>query len=77
MNDAPNQLFLVAEVEGTMVGNLTFRSQARSRTQHAGEFGVSVLSYKRIGDWQSSDPIAAGLGKAFSGDPQNQPARSL
>lgn len=43
MNDAPNQLFLVAEVEGTMVGNLTFRGGARPRTQHAGEFGVSVL----------------------------------
>lgn len=29
MNDAPNQLFLVAEVEGTMAGNLTFRGGAR------------------------------------------------
>ncbi|QRG69135.1 GNAT family N-acetyltransferase [Brevibacillus choshinensis] len=43
MNEAPNQLFLVAEVEGTLVGNLTFRGGARARTQHAGEFGVSVL----------------------------------
>ncbi|CAI8732113.1 putative acetyltransferase [Brevibacillus sp. IT-7CA2] len=38
-----NQLFLIAEVDGRIVGNLTFRGGIRSRTQHVGEFGISVL----------------------------------
>jgi RimJ/RimL family protein N-acetyltransferase len=37
-----HDLFLLAEIEGEIVGNLTFRSGKRPRTQHAGEFGVSV-----------------------------------
>lgn len=39
----PNQLFLIAEADGQIVGNLTFRGGNRLRTQHTGEFGISVL----------------------------------
>lgn len=38
-----NSLFIIAEVEGKIVGNLNFSGGARSRTAHTGEFGVSVL----------------------------------
>ncbi|MFC8687446.1 GNAT family N-acetyltransferase [Brevibacillus porteri] len=41
--EAHNQLCLIAEVDGRIVGNLTFRGGTRSRTQHVGEFGISVL----------------------------------
>ncbi|QDS32663.1 GNAT family N-acetyltransferase [Brevibacillus brevis] len=41
--EAHNQLCLIAEVDGRVVGNLTFRGGIRSRTQHVGEFGISVL----------------------------------
>lgn len=38
-----NALFIVAEVEGKIVGNLNFSGGGRPRIEHAGEFGVSVL----------------------------------
>jgi len=38
-----NALFLIAEVNGKVVGNLNFSGGQRDRTAHAGEFGVSVL----------------------------------
>lgn len=38
-----NNLFIVAEVNGKIVGNLNFRGGARPRTKHTGEFGISVL----------------------------------
>ncbi|MBH8609036.1 GNAT family N-acetyltransferase [Thermoactinomyces sp. CICC 10521] len=38
-----NHLFLIAEVEGEIAGNLVFRGGKYSRTAHAGEFGISVL----------------------------------
>lgn len=38
-----NALFIVAEVEGEIVGNLSFSGGARPRVEHTGEFGVSVL----------------------------------
>ncbi|MBY0086361.1 GNAT family N-acetyltransferase [Brevibacillus sp. M2.1A] len=41
--EAHNQLCLIAEVDGRIVGNMTFRGGIRSRTQHVGEFGISVL----------------------------------
>ncbi|WP_327884128.1 GNAT family N-acetyltransferase [Aneurinibacillus migulanus] len=40
--DASTDLCLLAKLKGEIVGNLTFRSGKRSRTAHAGEFGVSV-----------------------------------
>lgn len=41
---ADNKLFLVAVLNGTVVGNLNFNVNGgtRARTRHAGEFGVSV-----------------------------------
>ncbi|PLS15423.1 N-acetyltransferase [Bacillus sp. M6-12] len=39
---ADNELFLIAEIDGEIVGNLTFRAGKRSRNSHVGEFGVSV-----------------------------------
>lgn len=38
-----NKLFIVAEINEKIVGNLVFRGGVKSRTKHAGEFGVSVL----------------------------------
>ncbi len=38
-----NNLFIIAEINGKVVGNLNFSSGARERTAHVGEFGVSVL----------------------------------
>lgn len=38
-----NALFIIAEVNGKVVGNLNFSGGARERTAHVGEFGVSVL----------------------------------
>lgn len=38
-----NALFIIAEVEGKIVGTLNFGGGRRLRTAHAGEFGVSVL----------------------------------
>jgi len=38
-----NALFIVAEINGKVVGNLNFSGGPRERTAHTGEFGVSVL----------------------------------
>jgi len=38
-----NVLFIIAEINGKIVGNLNFSGGPRERTAHAGEFGVSVL----------------------------------
>jgi RimJ/RimL family protein N-acetyltransferase len=36
-------LYLVAEIDGEIAGTLSFAAGKRSRVQHAGEFGISVL----------------------------------
>ena len=36
-------LYLLAEIEGEIVGTLTFSAEKRPRVQHGGEFGMSVL----------------------------------
>ena len=38
-----NKLFIVAEMDNKIVGNLTYVGGHRSRTKHTGEFGVSLL----------------------------------
>lgn len=38
-----NALFIIAEINGKVVGNLNFSGGARPRKVHTGEFGVSVL----------------------------------
>lgn len=40
---ANNSLFIIAEIDGKILGSLTFRGGVRSRTEHFGELGVSVL----------------------------------
>ncbi|MGE5578191.1 MAG: N-acetyltransferase family protein [Syntrophothermus sp.] len=40
---ADNRLFLVAEVDGRIVGNLSFSGGPRTRIRHMGELGVSVI----------------------------------
>ncbi len=40
---ADNQLYLLAEMNGEIVGSLNFMGGKRPRTKHIGEFGVSVL----------------------------------
>ena len=47
---AENCLYLLALLEGTVIGTLTFEAGTRPRIQHAGEFGISVLrKYWSIG----------------------------
>lgn len=41
--DTPTSLYLLAEIEGEIVGTLTFSTERRPRVQHSGEFGMSVL----------------------------------
>lgn len=43
MLNSNNQLFLIAEIDGRIVGNLIFRAGKRPRIAHSGEFGISVL----------------------------------
>lgn len=38
-----NSLFIIAEINGKIVGNLNFSGGTRERTAHVGEFGVTVL----------------------------------
>jgi RimJ/RimL family protein N-acetyltransferase len=37
------QLFIIAELNSLIIGNLSFRAGKRPRVEHTGEFGVSVL----------------------------------
>ncbi|RKD34277.1 GNAT family N-acetyltransferase [Thermohalobacter berrensis] len=64
--NSPRDLFLIAEVDGRIVGNLTFRSGKRPRTKHSGEFGITVLKkywglgigkllMKTLLDWAKSE----------------------
>ncbi|MBI9105236.1 MAG: GNAT family N-acetyltransferase [Spirochaetales bacterium] len=39
---ADNQLFIVADFGGVIIGNLSFKGGIKPRTAHSGEFGVSV-----------------------------------
>jgi RimJ/RimL family protein N-acetyltransferase len=41
--DTPTSLYLLAEIEGEIVGTLTFSADKRPRVQHNGVFGMSVL----------------------------------
>jgi RimJ/RimL family protein N-acetyltransferase len=38
-----NALFIIAEHDGKIVGNLNFSSRKRPRIIHTGEFGISIL----------------------------------
>ncbi|WMJ81521.1 GNAT family protein [Clostridium sp. MB40-C1] len=38
-----NALFIIAEINGKIVGNLNFSGGPRQRNAHVGEFGVSIL----------------------------------
>lgn len=40
--NSDNKLFLVAEIEGEIIGNLSFKGGSRQRLKHTGEFGISV-----------------------------------
>ena len=40
---AENRLFIVATIDGKIVGNLGYTGGGRPRIRHTGEFGVSVL----------------------------------
>lgn len=43
ISNQKNALFIIAEVEGKIVGNLSFSGGTKPRILHTGEFGVSVL----------------------------------
>lgn len=66
--NSDNQLFLVAVIDGKIVGNLHFHSGSRPRIKHSGEFGISVLKeywghgigtelLKYMLDWAKSSKI--------------------
>ncbi|WFA08896.1 GNAT family N-acetyltransferase [Tissierella sp. Yu-01] len=38
-----NAIFLIAEIDGKIIGNLSFAGGSKPRIAHTGEFGVSVL----------------------------------
>jgi RimJ/RimL family protein N-acetyltransferase len=38
-----NALYILAEIDGTIIGSLNFSGGPRPRTAHTGEFGISVL----------------------------------
>lgn len=42
-NDSKNRLFIVAVIDGSICGTLTFWGNSRKRLEHWGEMGVSVL----------------------------------
>jgi RimJ/RimL family protein N-acetyltransferase len=42
-NNKNNSLFIVAQMNGKIMGNLNFSAGERKRIAHTGEFGVSVL----------------------------------
>jgi RimJ/RimL family protein N-acetyltransferase len=42
LSDSRNGLFLIAEIGGKIIGNLTFRLGKRSKNWHVGEFGITV-----------------------------------
>ncbi|GHO45518.1 GNAT family N-acetyltransferase [Ktedonospora formicarum] len=41
--EIPTSLYLIAEIEGEIVGTLSFSAGRRPRVRHVGEFGTSVL----------------------------------
>jgi RimJ/RimL family protein N-acetyltransferase len=43
VNKTENQLFIIAVIDGKIIGNLNFTAGNRPRIAHTGEFGVSVL----------------------------------
>ncbi|MEF9952926.1 MAG: GNAT family N-acetyltransferase [Clostridium sp.] len=50
VSDSKNSCFLVAIIDGVIVGSLTFVSSSRKRMEHRGEMGVAVLKdYWNIG----------------------------
>ncbi|KPU26967.1 acetyltransferase [Caloranaerobacter sp. TR13] len=40
--NSDNKLYLVAEIEGEIIGSLSFKGGSRQRLKHTGEFGISV-----------------------------------
>ena len=53
--DHPGKLLLLAEVDGTIIGNVTFEAGAFRRTSHRGNLGISVTKECR----------GRGVGKAL------------
>lgn len=38
-----NAFYLIAEIDGKIIGNLKFSGGLKARTEHTGEFGISIL----------------------------------
>jgi len=50
LNDAPNSLLLIAEMNNSIIGFLFFIANSKRKISHTGEFGVSVHSkYQGLG----------------------------
>ena len=43
ISNTKNALFILAEMDGKIIGNLSFAGGPRKRIEHVGEFGVTVL----------------------------------
>jgi len=67
-HNAPNQIFLLAFINGKLAGMLNVQASQRRRLRHIGEFGVSVLKehwYKGVGsallqymiDWAQNNEL--------------------
>jgi RimJ/RimL family protein N-acetyltransferase len=67
MLDNPSELLLLAEHEGSLLGNISFQIGKRRRLAHAGEFGLGVLKpwrgkgvgealLKALIDWAKGNP---------------------
>lgn len=42
-NESSNEILLIAEYEGKILGTIDFRVGKRRRVEHAGEFGMSIM----------------------------------
>ena len=84
--DAPGSLFLVAELDGAIIGALGFENRHRVRERHRGELGMTVAADWRgrgVGeallaaliDWAEANPVVERLGLQVV--PENEPAVGL
>lgn len=53
--ESPNKLYLIAAIEGKIVGSLSISGSTRNRIRHVGEFGMSV----------SKEHWGKGIGRAL------------
>lgn len=86
VRESNNSIFLIAEVEGEIVGMLTFSGGSRPRNRHRGELGMSVVKrcwgmgigrglMQTLIDWAEGNPVVHKLNPRVRLD--NEPAIKL